>query len=115
MADTETARLCVQIVHSHFGPLTAVSLFCSPQKPEPFSNFISSECGVRRAHQRPTNVIANCPIFVFEAADCSCGNTGSGATQSVVAFDFGRGGAGFGVQYRGVFDEVEIWAICLVG
>jgi DNA-directed RNA polymerase III subunit RPC3 len=25
MADADTARLCVQIIHSHFGPLTAVS------------------------------------------------------------------------------------------
>lgn len=25
MADADTARLCVQIVHSHFGPLTSVS------------------------------------------------------------------------------------------
>ena len=26
MADADTARLCVQIVHSQFGPLAAVSL-----------------------------------------------------------------------------------------
>lgn len=25
MADEDTARLCVQIIHTHFGPLTSVS------------------------------------------------------------------------------------------
>jgi len=28
MADTNTGCLCTEIIHTHFGPLTAVSLFC---------------------------------------------------------------------------------------
>ena len=69
MADAQTARLCAQIINSHFGPLTAVSR--APSMP-PRSPLNSRRLNLHRKSPMFSSPVAGCPSpKLYARQDCA--------------------------------------------
>lgn len=113
MADTETARLCVQIIHSHFGPLTAVSAAHFGQSVDQNKIAVSTDCRIHLAHARSPSAGSIGQVYISETPHRTRVYSRTGTAQRAMACADGRRRGGAGGKRGGMSHAIEVWEASL--
>ena len=111
MADADTCRLCTQIIDTHFGSLTAVSV-CVPTLIPTLISLLESR--IRAVDPRSTITLATRPLHWFEATHRPCIHHRPHTTQHSLACPHGRGRRNARIQHNRVSPATQVWALRVV-